>query len=137
MKESPLAGGAAAGGHDGKFRDECLNEHWFISLPDARRLIADWRCDHNECRPHGALACKTPEEFADAWAAAPFPPGEEPDQGNQTVDNQPDQAIMLPTGLSWQMVQSAGEGQRRLVVCREFQPRNPPVSRSPRARPFF
>ena len=28
---------------NGKFRDECLNEHWFVSLTDARRTIEAWR----------------------------------------------------------------------------------------------
>lgn len=32
---------------DGKFRDECLNEHWFLSLEDARRTIEEWRIDYN------------------------------------------------------------------------------------------
>jgi putative transposase len=36
---------------NGKFRDECLNEHWFVSLEDARRKIEAWRQDYNEVRP--------------------------------------------------------------------------------------
>lgn len=24
---------------NGKFRDECLNSHWFVSMQDARRII--------------------------------------------------------------------------------------------------
>ena len=49
---------------NGKFRDECLNEHWFTSLADARRTIEAWRIDYNTWRPHSALAYATPEEFA-------------------------------------------------------------------------
>ncbi|WP_210397366.1 integrase core domain-containing protein, partial [Motiliproteus sediminis] len=49
---------------NGKFRDECLNEHWFTSLPHARDLIAIWRQDYNEHRPHSALNYATPAEFA-------------------------------------------------------------------------
>ena len=49
---------------NGKFRDECLNEHWFTSLAEARVLVAAWRRDYNECRPHSALAYLTPAEFA-------------------------------------------------------------------------
>lgn len=49
---------------NGKFRDECLNEHWFTSLPHARDLIAIWRQDYNEHRPHSALDYATPSEFA-------------------------------------------------------------------------
>ena len=51
---------------NGKFRDECLNEHWFVSLPDARRKIEDWRCRYNSFRPHSSLGNMTPEEFAAA-----------------------------------------------------------------------
>lgn len=49
---------------NGKYRDECLNEHWFTSLDQARNIIADWRKDYNENRPHSALNYKTPSEFA-------------------------------------------------------------------------
>ena len=40
---------------NGRFRQECLNEHWFLSLEDARSKIADWRRYYNESRPHSAL----------------------------------------------------------------------------------
>lgn len=49
---------------NGKFRDECLNEHWFTSLAEARILISAWRRDYNENRPHSALNYQTPAEFA-------------------------------------------------------------------------
>jgi putative transposase len=49
---------------NGKFRDECLNDHWFESLHAARTLIADWRRDYNENRPHSSLGYRTPAEFA-------------------------------------------------------------------------
>ena len=52
---------------NGKLRDECLNEHVFASLSQARRLIEAWRIDYNEVRPHSSLAYRTPEEFAAAW----------------------------------------------------------------------
>ena len=48
---------------NGKFRDECLNEHWFLSLADARRIIEDWRLDYNQNRPHSSLGNLTPEEY--------------------------------------------------------------------------
>jgi putative transposase len=50
---------------NGKFRDECLNENWFLSLEDARRTIEEWRVDYNENRPHSSLGGLTPKEFAD------------------------------------------------------------------------
>ncbi len=49
---------------NGKFRDECLNENWFVSLEHARAVIATWRQDYNEVRPHSSLCKRTPVEFA-------------------------------------------------------------------------
>ena len=49
---------------NGKFRDECLNENWFINLTDARELIEAWRQDYNSNRPHSSLGNMTPEEYA-------------------------------------------------------------------------
>jgi putative transposase len=49
-----------------KFRDECLNSHWFMSMEDARHLIEEWRCDYNEARPHSSLGQLTPADFARA-----------------------------------------------------------------------
>lgn len=49
---------------NGKFRDECLNEHWFASVAEARMLIEAWRVDYNTVRPHSALAGQTPQQFA-------------------------------------------------------------------------
>lgn len=50
---------------NGKFRDECLNENWFTSLEEARKIIGAWRVHYNEQRPHSALGYKTPKEFAE------------------------------------------------------------------------
>jgi len=49
---------------NGKFRDECLNEHWFISLAHARSIIEAWRIEYNTERPHSSLGNRTPEEIA-------------------------------------------------------------------------
>ena len=49
---------------NGRFRDECLNDHWFTSLSQARILIAAWRRDYNQHRPHSSLDYLTPAEFA-------------------------------------------------------------------------
>lgn len=51
---------------NGKFRDECLNQHWFLSLEDARRIIAAWLVDYNEARPHSSLDGMTPKEYAES-----------------------------------------------------------------------
>ncbi len=45
---------------NGKFRAECLNAHWFMSLDDARAKMEDWRKDYNEFRPHSAIGNKPP-----------------------------------------------------------------------------
>ena len=50
---------------NGKFRDECLNEHWFQTLRQARTVIATWRQDYNEVRPHGSIGRIPPAEFAE------------------------------------------------------------------------
>ena len=46
------------------FRDECLNENWFVNLNDAKRKIEDWRQEYNGFRPHSSLGDQTSEEFA-------------------------------------------------------------------------
>jgi putative transposase len=54
---------------NGKFRDECLNEHWFITMAQARRSIENWRIEYNTERPHSSLGDLTPEEFAERGLA--------------------------------------------------------------------
>lgn len=49
---------------NGRFRDECLNEHWFITMAHARQAIEKWRIDYNTQRPHSSLGNLTPEEYA-------------------------------------------------------------------------
>ena len=48
---------------NGKFRAECLNANWFLSLDEARRKCEAWRRDYNEVRPHSAIGNKTPIEL--------------------------------------------------------------------------
>ena len=50
---------------NGKFRDECLNEHWFQTLHQARIAIAEWRRDYNEVRPHSSIGRIPPARFAE------------------------------------------------------------------------
>ena len=47
-----------------RLREECLRVSWFQNLFEARRIIANWRCDYNERRPHSRLSYMTPSEFA-------------------------------------------------------------------------
>jgi putative transposase len=68
---------------NGRLREECLNTHWFMSMPDAKRKISAWKEDYNQMRPHTALAFKTPAEFAREIGNRPI-----------SVDSKP---IQLPT----------------------------------------
>ena len=45
---------------NGRFRAECLNAHWFLTLADAVEKLEAWRRDYNEVRPHGAIGNKPP-----------------------------------------------------------------------------
>jgi putative transposase len=45
---------------NGRFRSECLNQHWFMSLADAREKLETWRSYYNNVRPHGAIGYKPP-----------------------------------------------------------------------------
>lgn len=49
---------------NGRFRDECLNEHWFTSLQHARVVINGWRREYNEERPKKSLGGLTPAAYA-------------------------------------------------------------------------
>jgi putative transposase len=53
-----------------RLREECFNQHVFLSLDDARSKIERWRVEYNRERPHSSLGNLTPEEFA----ATVFPP---------------------------------------------------------------
>lgn len=49
---------------NGRFRDECLNEHWFLNLEHAKVVIEAWRREYNEERPKKALGGLTPAAYA-------------------------------------------------------------------------
>jgi len=49
---------------NGRLPDECLNEHWFTSLPHAKAVIEAWRREYNEERPKKALGGLTPSAYA-------------------------------------------------------------------------
>lgn len=52
---------------NGRLRHECLNQHYFVTLDEAKKTIDGWRKEYNTFRPHGALKGLTPEEFKKAW----------------------------------------------------------------------
>jgi putative transposase len=59
-----------------KLRDECLNEHVFLTLAEARETVEAWRHDYNHLRPHGSLGALTPIEFAALKGQSMQPPQE-------------------------------------------------------------
>jgi putative transposase len=79
---------------NGRFREECLDQSWFTSLAEARRLIEAWRLDYNQQRPHTSLRMQTPAAFAAVrpFIKQPRPPASEPD----TVSS-PDPVAALST----------------------------------------
>jgi putative transposase len=80
----------------GRLRDECLDQHWFLSLADARRIVEAWREDYNRARPHSGLGYRTPEEVR--WACqqprCPLPPS--PLEPARAVDAGGGRCSMLP-----------------------------------------
>jgi len=57
---------------NGRLRDECLNEHWFMSLAHARALIEAWRKEYNDERPKRSLGGLTPSQYAKQLATRPL-----------------------------------------------------------------
>jgi putative transposase len=53
---------------NGRFRQECLNLHWFLCLEDARAKVEAWRRQYNTEHPHSALGYLAPGEFAASLA---------------------------------------------------------------------
>jgi putative transposase len=79
---------------NGRFREECLDQGWFTSLAEARRVIEAWRVDYNQQRPHTSLRMATPAAFA---AARPFiRQPRSPASGPDTVSS-PDPVAALST----------------------------------------
>lgn len=59
-------------------RLECLGQHWFLDLDDARQKVESWRQEYNDVRPHSAIGDRTPMSLIQApppSAEAPQPPG--------------------------------------------------------------
>lgn len=71
---------------NGKFRDQCLNEHWFVSLADATATIERWRLDYNTVRPHSSLNGATPHQCASITEGARRLPPTRPEADRNTED---------------------------------------------------
>ena len=53
-----------------RFRQECLNQHWFMSLDDANEILSAWQSEYNTQRPHSALGYRTPVERSSESSSA-------------------------------------------------------------------
>jgi putative transposase len=81
---------------NGKFRDECLNQNWFVGLADAQRLIETWRVDYNTAGPHSSLEYQTPLEFAARLASPPTPAVSDNQSPNQGALQQNERTTLRP-----------------------------------------
>jgi len=71
---------------NGRLRDELLNRELFLSLPEARYVLDEWREEYNQRRPHSGLDWRTPGAFAASLAAPPV--GAPPLPSDQPMDQQ-------------------------------------------------
>ena len=58
---------------NGSLRRECLSQHWFLDLDDARGILSRWREDYNNVRPHSSLGHLPPVHFRAGGAFTPAP----------------------------------------------------------------
>jgi putative transposase len=58
---------------NGRLRDECPNRELFANRREAAVVLASWRHDYNEERPHSSLGYRTPREFRAAWFRGGIP----------------------------------------------------------------
>lgn len=58
---------------NGRFRDECLNQNWFMNIEEARLIIETWRREYENIRPHSGLKGRTPKMAADAFLTNQLP----------------------------------------------------------------
>jgi len=61
----------------GRLRDELLNRELFLSLPEARYVLDEWREEYNRRRPPGAFAASV---AAPPVGAAPLPTDQPPNK---------------------------------------------------------
>ena len=66
---------------NGRFRAECLNTHWFLTLADAVEKLEAWRRYYNEERPHGANGNKVPIMLTKSGAS----PARHPERSRKTL----------------------------------------------------
>jgi len=81
---------------NGRLRDECLNQSWFLSLADAKAILGAWRLDYNQQRPHSVLGGLTPDEAASAAEGlrSPTAPSAPPPHAVNPLPPEPQPAVL-------------------------------------------
>ena len=76
---------------NGRFRDECLNQRWFLRLEDAQTKIEDWCDDYNTIRPHSSVVKLSPEQFLKKYREplSPVAPADAYDEQDQAHSRRP------------------------------------------------
>jgi putative transposase len=49
--------------YNARFRQECLSEHWFLSVADAQERVELWRQDYDRVRPQSSLDNRMSGDF--------------------------------------------------------------------------
>jgi putative transposase len=86
--------------YNGKFRDACLNEHWFVSIADARRHIEGWRIHYNTIRPHSSLGNQTPAMFRQIREESGDSQRSKEQKGGSTIPNVSNSDNLVHSSLS-------------------------------------
>jgi putative transposase len=81
---------------NGRLREECLDQHWFESLEEARQVLEKWRIEYNTQRPHSSLKDRTPAEYLVEWALGKF--GDEKWDGNGERQGKPKNGFLPDLG---------------------------------------
>ena len=48
---------------NGRLREECLSQHWFLDIDEVQECLAAWKKDYNETWPHTSLGGLAPAEY--------------------------------------------------------------------------
>jgi putative transposase len=99
-----------------RLRDECLNEHVFLSLLEAREIIDAWRHDYNHLRPHSSLGYLSPQQFlalnsqlSSAAARTSWPPNQSASGALLSASTSTPQPVTLPGAPSNPVEGGAGK----------------------------
>jgi putative transposase len=106
-----------------RLRDQCLNEHLFGSLAEAREVIESWRQDYNHARPHSSLGTLTPSEFVELQGDGP------PEQGHYLQGN--------CAGSRKRSVCRRSAERKEVCVCQNFRRLMAPQWKPAMAPGFF